>query len=124
MEVRIIVKTLAYTSQGHVIAQAVSSWHPTAAARLRSQVKSCVICGGRSGARAGFLRVLRFPLSILIPPTAPHLSSSSIIWGWYNKPIAAAVRQAQSEVAHARCNASSKTDCNAELELRNASNVQ
>jgi hypothetical protein len=27
---------------------------------------------------AGFLRVLRFPLPILIPPTAPHSSSSSI----------------------------------------------
>jgi hypothetical protein len=30
-----------------------------------------------------FLRVLRFPLPILIPPTAPH---SSIIRGWYNRP--------------------------------------
>jgi hypothetical protein len=36
-----------------------------------------------SGAGAGFLRVLRFPLPILIPPTAPH---SSIIRGWYNRP--------------------------------------
>jgi hypothetical protein len=33
-----------------------------------------------------FFKVPRFPLSILIPPTAPH-SSSSIIRGWYNKPI-------------------------------------
>jgi hypothetical protein len=33
--------------------------------------------GGQSGAETGFLRVLRFPLPILIPPTAPyhHLSS-------------------------------------------------
>jgi hypothetical protein len=34
--------------------------------------------------------LLRFPLPILIPPTAPH-SSSSIIWGWYNRPVVAAV---------------------------------
>jgi hypothetical protein len=35
------------------------------------------------GTGAGFLRVLRFPLQILIPPTAPQ---SSVIRGWYNKP--------------------------------------
>jgi hypothetical protein len=34
---------------------------------------------------AGLLRALRFPLTILIPPTAPH--SSSTIRGWYNRPI-------------------------------------
>jgi hypothetical protein len=34
---------------------------------------------------ADILRVLRFPLPILIPPTAPHLSS--IIRGWYNRPV-------------------------------------
>jgi hypothetical protein len=49
---------------------------PTAAARVRAQVRSCVICGGQSGTVAGFLRVLRFPPPILIPPTAPHSSSS------------------------------------------------
>jgi hypothetical protein len=38
----------------------------------------------------GFLRVLRFPLPIFIAPTAPQ-SPSSIIWGWYNRPIVAAV---------------------------------
>jgi hypothetical protein len=32
-----------------------------------------------------FLLVLRFPLPILIPLTAPDLSSS-ITWGWYNRP--------------------------------------
>jgi hypothetical protein len=46
--------------------------HPTAAARIRAQVGSCEICGGQSGTGAGFLRVLQFPLPILIPPTAPH----------------------------------------------------
>jgi hypothetical protein len=44
------------------------------------------ICGGQSSAGAGFLRVLRFPLPIFIPPNAAQ-SPSSIIWGWYNRPI-------------------------------------
>jgi hypothetical protein len=44
-----------------------------------------MICGGQSGTGAGFLRVLRFPLPVSIPPTAPH--SSYIIRGWYNRPV-------------------------------------
>jgi hypothetical protein len=36
------------------------------------------------------LRVLRFPLPICIPPIAPQ-SPSSAIWGWYNRPVVAAV---------------------------------
>jgi hypothetical protein len=48
------------------------------------------ICVGQSGTGAGFLRVLRFPLPIFIPPTVPQ-SPSSIIWGWYNRPVVAAV---------------------------------
>jgi hypothetical protein len=40
---------------GCAIAQAVSRWLPTAAAQVRSQVKSCGICGGQSGTGAGFL---------------------------------------------------------------------
>jgi hypothetical protein len=75
--------------KGRAIAQAVSRRLPTAAARVRARVRSCGICGGQSGTGAGFLRVLRFPLPILIPSTAPH--SSSIIRGWYNGPIVAAV---------------------------------
>jgi hypothetical protein len=66
---------------GRAIVQAVSRRLPTAAAQVRAQVKSC---GGQSVAGAGFLQVVRFPLPILIPPTAPH--SSSIIRGWYNRP--------------------------------------
>jgi hypothetical protein len=69
---------------GRAIAQAVSRRLPTAMARVRAQVKSCGICGGQSGTEAGFLRALRFPLPILLPPTAPH--SSSIIRSWYNRP--------------------------------------
>jgi hypothetical protein len=50
---------------------------PTAAARVRAQVRSCGIRGGLSGTGAGFLRVRRFPLPILIPPTTPYLSSGA-----------------------------------------------
>jgi hypothetical protein len=64
---------------GRAIAQAVSIRFPTAAARVRSQVGSCGICGGQSGTGAGFLRVLRFPLPILIPPTTPLSSGAGTI---------------------------------------------
>jgi hypothetical protein len=57
---------------------------------MEIRVWSCGICGGQSGSGAGFLRVLRFPLPICIPPTAPQ-SPSSIIWGWYNRKVVAAV---------------------------------
>jgi hypothetical protein len=77
---------LLTTLSGRAIAQVVSHWLPTAAAR----VWSCEICGGQSGAGAGLLRVLRFPLSIFIPPISPQLPSS-IIWGWYDRPVVAAV---------------------------------
>jgi hypothetical protein len=75
---------------GRAIAQAVSHWLPTAAARLRARVRSCGICDGKSGIGKGFLRVLRFSLPIFIPPIAPQ-SPSSIIWGWYSRPVVAAV---------------------------------
>jgi hypothetical protein len=61
--------------EGRAITQAVSTRLPTAAARVRCRVWSCGICGGQSGTEAGFLWVLRFPLPIFIPPTAPHSSS-------------------------------------------------
>jgi hypothetical protein len=62
----------------------------SAVARVRARVWSCGICGRQSGAGAGFLRILRFPLSIFIPPIAPQ-SPSSIIWGLYNRPEVAVV---------------------------------
>jgi hypothetical protein len=74
------------TPFGRAIAQTVSRRLPTAVARVWSQVRLCGICGRQSSAGAGFLRVLRFPLPILIPPTASH-SSSYIIRCWYNRPV-------------------------------------
>jgi hypothetical protein len=53
-----------------------------------SGLGSCWICGGQCGTGAGFLRVLQFSLPS-IPPTAPYLST--IIWGWYNRPVVASV---------------------------------
>jgi hypothetical protein len=76
--------------KGRAIAQAISCWLPTMAGWVRAWVWSCGICGGQSGAGAGFFRVLRFPLPISIPPIAPQ-TSSSIVCGWYNRPVVAAV---------------------------------
>jgi hypothetical protein len=56
---------------GCAITQAVGRQLPTAAARVRTRVRSYVVCVGLSGTGAGFLQVLGFPLLILIPPTAP-----------------------------------------------------
>jgi hypothetical protein len=49
----------------------------TAVACVRSQVRSCAICE-QNGIGAGFLPVLQFPLTILIPPNAIFLSSSGV----------------------------------------------
>jgi hypothetical protein len=62
-------------NKGRAIAQAVSRWLPTAATRVRSRVWWSGICGGRGGAGICFLRVLRFPLPILIPPNSPSSQS-------------------------------------------------
>jgi hypothetical protein len=86
---------------GRAIAQAVSRRLPTAAGRVRARVRSCGICGEQSGTGAGFLRVLRFPLPIFIPPIGPQ-SPSSIIWDWYNRPEEAAVPSGLSLTPGAR----------------------
>jgi hypothetical protein len=77
--------TALYPRLGRVISQAVSRRLPTAADRVRAQLKSCGICGGQSGTGTGFLRVLRFPLPILITLNVSH--SSSVIRGWYNRLV-------------------------------------
>jgi hypothetical protein len=60
-----------FMKEGRAVAQAVSRWLPTAAARVRVRA-ACAVCDGQSGTGAGFLRVLRFPLPI-IPPISPSL---------------------------------------------------
>jgi hypothetical protein len=71
--VSISAKQLLYT--GRAIAQAVSRWPPTAASRVLARVLSSGICDGQIDAGAGFLRVLRFPLPIFIPPNSPSSQS-------------------------------------------------
>jgi hypothetical protein len=61
--------------KSRAIAQAVSRWLLTAAARVRARVWSNGICGGQNGSGAGFLRVLRFPLPIFVPPDSPSSQS-------------------------------------------------
>jgi hypothetical protein len=87
---KVILYVTVMLHKGRAITQAVSRWLPTAAARVRARVWTCGICGGQSSAGAGFLIVLRFPLPIFVPPIASQ-SQPSIIWGWYNRPVLAAV---------------------------------
>jgi hypothetical protein len=60
--------------KGGAIAQAVSRWLPTAAARVRSRVWSIGICGGQSGARASFPCQYSFHQLL---HNHPHLSSGA-----------------------------------------------
>jgi hypothetical protein len=71
--------------EGRAIAQAVSRWLPTVAARARARGR---IRGEQSGAGAGFLRVLRCLLPIFIPPNSPSSQSpgASII-GQYRADV-------------------------------------
>jgi hypothetical protein len=55
---------------GRAVIQAVSRWLPTFVARVCGRA-ACGICGGQSGTEAGFLRVLRFPLPIIISQISP-----------------------------------------------------
>jgi hypothetical protein len=60
---------LTYTASRPCRSSAVRRWLPTPAARVRVWA-TCGVCGGQSGAGAGFLRVLQFPLPI-IPQISP-----------------------------------------------------
>jgi hypothetical protein len=80
---------VASNFKGRAIAQASSCRLPTEAALVRSQVMSCGTSDGLSDNGVAILEVFRFPLPILIPPTALESSLSSflsIIWDWYNRP--------------------------------------
>jgi hypothetical protein len=57
----------ATAADGRAVAHTTSRQLPTSAARVRSQVRSCVTCGAHSGTAVGLLRVLLFPLPILFP---------------------------------------------------------
>jgi hypothetical protein len=59
---------------GRAIAQAVSRRLPTAVARVQTQVGTWDFVMDKSGAGAGFLRELRFPLPIYIPSCSPQSS--------------------------------------------------
>jgi hypothetical protein len=66
---KIFLKTILSSFLGRAVAQAGSRWLPTATS-LVCVLAACGVCGGQSGTGAGFLRVLRLPLSI-IPPIYP-----------------------------------------------------
>jgi hypothetical protein len=75
-------KRIVRAHGGRAIDQAISRRLPAADVRVRSYVRSCGICGKQSGTEASSLRILRFPLPILIPPNVPY---SSMIQGWYHQ---------------------------------------
>jgi hypothetical protein len=52
---------VVYLQPARVIYQAVSRRFPTAAARVRSEVRSCGIFDGQNAIGSGFLQVSRFP---------------------------------------------------------------
>jgi hypothetical protein len=64
---------------GRAIAQAVIRRLPTAAARVRTQVRSCGIFGGQSSPGTSFLTVLRFPCQFSVHGLLHinHLSSGA-----------------------------------------------
>jgi hypothetical protein len=74
-----LLENKSISNLGRAIAQAVSRWRPTAAARVRARVWSSGICGGQIGTWVGVLRVLQFPLRNFIPPNSP--SSQSAVAG-------------------------------------------
>jgi hypothetical protein len=63
---------LVYISTGHAVA-VVSRYLPVTGAWVRSYSRLCRIYGDESGTGAGLLRVLRFPLPVLIPQIVPYL---------------------------------------------------
>jgi hypothetical protein len=73
----------------HAVTQEVSRLLLIEVSRVQSQSSLCEIRGGLSRTAAGFVRVLRFPLSILVAPNAPFLSA--IISGCYNALFTAEV---------------------------------
>jgi hypothetical protein len=73
-----------------VLQRASSRRVPTARAQVESHIRSCAIYGRQNGTGTVFLRELRFPLTMLIPPTASH--SSSVILGRYARALFADIQ--------------------------------
>jgi hypothetical protein len=77
-------------TNGRAIAQAVSRWLPTAAVWGLRPGRHVGFCGGQSGAGAGFLRVLLFPLPNLFHQLLQKIIiimiNQSIIGDMYNRP--------------------------------------
>jgi hypothetical protein len=69
--VETLFRMLTRQADRYAIAQAVSRRLPTAPARVRAQSGHVGFVVHESGSAAGFLRVLRFPLPIIIPPNSP-----------------------------------------------------
>jgi hypothetical protein len=61
--------------RGRAIAQAVSRWLPTAAARVQNPGHVEFVVDKVALGQVGFLRVLGFPLPIYIPPISPQSPS-------------------------------------------------
>jgi hypothetical protein len=65
--------------------QELISQLPTPVVRVEAHARSCGIYVGQSNTECvGVLRPLRFPLPIVLPPTARDSSSLSMIRGWLN----------------------------------------
>jgi hypothetical protein len=64
---------------GRTITQAAIPRLPAAEAWVRFHITLCAICGRKMALVADFFRVLRFPLLIIGPTTAPY---SLIIQSW------------------------------------------
>jgi hypothetical protein len=63
----------------HAIDPRIAFWFPNKFAWIESQVRSCMICGGRNGTGIDFLQGLELPMPSLIPSTAQHSFIHSVI---------------------------------------------
>jgi hypothetical protein len=82
-------RALPYRGTDRAIAQAVSRWFPSAAARVRAHVRTCGIYGGQIGAGGCFLLGdFGFPCQSSFHQL---LHNHHVFWDWYNRPVVAAV---------------------------------